>query len=144
MSCENSNKFADIPHRYLGTLPKDRDFIPEILKLLLKSKKQWWIVVKTDIRFFLDPNSQFLTHWLLWVALMTGRPQKWRNFFFHSFELVVNHLVMILIPETSDKMTLFRLLFVEIDGKWFCLIWGIYARFAKKMAGLTLHNSFFH
>ena len=34
------------------------------------------------------------------------------------------------------EITFFRLFFVEIYRKvdWFCLIWGIYARFGKKMA----------
>ena len=39
-------------------------------------------------------------------------------------------------PGTSIEMTYLSRSFVAINGKVgrFCLIWGIYARFAKKMA----------
>ena len=40
-----------------------------------------------------------------------------------------------ILPDTSVEMTFLDLIFVAIVAKveWFCLIWGIYARFAKNM-----------
>ena len=87
-----------------------------------------------------DPNSQFLTHGPPFGVLNFKNDCN-KNFFHFQFGRKIG-----LKPVTSAGMTFFWLIFVVIGGKVeiFCLIWGIYAIFAKKKQKLTLHNSLFH